>query len=464
MEAITVGELLQAVGGTLLGAGADLQATVSCVDTDSRNIHKGSLFLPLVGDRFDGHAYITSALEQGAAGCLTARERETYQPGKFYIKVGNTQKALRDLAAWYKNRFATPCVGVTGSVGKTTAKDMIASVLSVKYKVLKTEGNYNNNIGLPLTLLRLDSSHQIAVLEMGMDRFGEIDYLGELVQPEVGVITNIGDAHIERLGSRENILKAKCELLPHIKKDGLLILNGDDALLSTLRGKTPVHTVFCGTGEQMDYTATVLGQDSMGHITCHIQTPDMVQQVQIPALGAHMVYPTLIAAAVAERFGLTGEEIAKGIRRFVPTRMRMNLVQRAENITILDDTYNANPQSMRAAIHVLADTSSQWKVAILGDMFELGSYAPALHREVGDYVGKQHIDCLIAVGELASNIAEGARNAGVQQIYHCKDKEEAKKVLPQVVRADSTLLVKASRGMKMEELVAELMELTKAES
>lgn len=464
MEAITVGELLQAVGGTLLGAGADLQATVSCVDTDSRNIHKGSLFLPLVGDRFDGHAYITSALEQGAAGCLTARERETYQPGKFYIKVGNTQKALRDLAAWYKNRFAIPCVGVTGSVGKTTAKDMIASVLSVKYKVLKTEGNYNNNIGLPLTLLRLDSSHQIAVLEMGMDRFGEIDYLGELVQPEVGVITNIGDAHIERLGSRENILKAKCELLPHIKKDGLLILNGDDALLSTLRGNTPVHTVFCGTGEQMDYTATVLGQDSMGHITCHIQTPDMVQQVQIPALGAHMVYPTLIAAAVAERFGLTGEEIAKGIRRFVPTRMRMNLVQRAENITILDDTYNANPQSMRAAIHVLADTSSQWKVAILGDMFELGSYAPALHREVGDYVGKQHIDCLIAVGELASNIAEGARNAGVQQIYHCKDKEEAKKVLPQVVQADSTLLVKASRGMKMEELVAELMELTKAES
>ena len=227
MEAITVRDLLTAVGGTLIGPETSLDRTVSSVDTDSRDIHPGSLFLPLVGERFDGHTYIGSALEAGAAGCLTAREPEHYQEGRFYIKVEDTQRALRDLAFWYKEQFRIPFVGVTGSVGKTTAKDMIASVLSVKYKVLKTEGNFNNNVGLPLTLLRLDRSVQIGVVEMGMDRFGEIDYLGDIVRPEVGVITNIGDAHIERLGSRENIFRAKCELLPHIRKEnGLLILNG----------------------------------------------------------------------------------------------------------------------------------------------------------------------------------------------------------------------------------------------
>ncbi len=249
MEAITLRELLEAVGGTLIGPAAGLEQTVSHVDTDSRNIHPGSLFIPLVGERFDGHAYINSALEGGAAGCLTQRERESYREDRFYVKVKDTQRALRDLAAWYKDRFPIPFVGVTGSVGKTTAKDMIAAVLGVKYKVLKTEGNFNNNIGLPLTLLRLDRTYQMGVLEMGMDKFGEIDYLGDIVRPEVGVITNIGDAHIEKLGSRENIFKAKCELLPHIRKEnGLLILNADDELLVTLRGNTPVKTVFCGKG------------------------------------------------------------------------------------------------------------------------------------------------------------------------------------------------------------------------
>ena len=462
MEAITVRELLEAVNGTLLGSYADLDRTVDRVDTDSRDVHEGSLFIPLVGERFDGHAYINSALEGGAAGCFTARERTSYQEGKFYIKVGNTQRALRDLAAWYKNRFQIPFVGVTGSVGKTTAKDMIAAVLSVKYKVLKTEGNFNNNIGLPLTLLRLNRSHQVAVLEMGMDKPGEIDYLGEIVQPEVGVITNIGDAHIEKLGSRENIFKAKCELLPHIRREnGLLVLNGDDDMLSTLRGNTPVNTVFCGKGEGLDYRAQVTGGDGVSHIHCRVTTPKMDRELMIPALGEHMVYPTLIAAAVGEHFGLTPEEIQEGVARFVPTRMRMNLLQRAEEITILDDTYNANPQSMRAAISVLADSRCSWRVAVLGDMFELGPFAPALHAGVGEYLGKRGIDCLVAVGEMAEHIAKGAREAGVPTVYYCADKEAARVVLPQVVRPDSTILVKASRGMALEELTAQLLELTK---
>ena len=460
METITVGQLVQAVHGTLLGGAQDLEITVNGVDTDSRDIHPGSLFIPLVGERFDGHAYIASALAAGAAGCLTARERTDYQADKFYIQVANTQRALRDLAAWYKDRFQIPFVGITGSVGKTTAKDMIAAVLSVRYKVLKTEGNFNNNIGLPLTLLRLDHTHQVGVLEMGMDKPGEIDYLSDIVRPEVGVITNIGDAHIEKLGSRENIFKAKCELLPNIRREnGLVVLNADDPMLTTLRDKTPVQAVFCGKAEGADYRAQVTGGDGLSHIHCHITTPRMDREVKIPALGEHMIYPTLIAAAVGEHFGLTPDEIEDGIARFVPTRMRMNVIRREGDITILDDSYNANPQSMRAAISVLADSHSRWKAAILGDMFELGPYAPALHAGVGEYLGKRGIDCLVAVGKLAQNIAQGARTAGVPVVYSCPDKEAAKAVLAQVVRPDSTILVKASRGMALEELTAQLLTL-----
>ena len=460
MESITLAQLLEAVGGRLLGDFDDLSAPILRVDTDSRSIHPGSLFIPLTGARFDGHAYIDSALEGGAAGCLTARERERFLPDKFYVKVADTQRALRDLASWYRGRFDIPFVGVTGSVGKTTAKDMLAAVLGMKYKVLKTEGNRNNTIGLPLTLLELTREHEIAVLEMGMDRPGEIDYLAGAVRPDVGVITNIGDAHIENLGSRENILKAKCEILPHIQPGGAVVLNGDDALLCTLRGNTPVPAIFCGQGEECGCRAQVTGGDGVSHIHCRLITPGMDREVKIPALGEHMIYPALIAAAVGERFGLTPDQIEKGIGQFVPTRMRMNILHRREGITILDDTYNANPQSMRAAVSVLADSPGSRKVAILGDMLELGPFAPALHTGVGEYLGEVRVDCLVAVGRLAEHIAQGARDTGVPQVIQCQHREEAKAALSQVLCPDCTILVKASRGMRLEELTAQLLELT----
>lgn len=460
METITLSQLLEAVDGRLLGGVYCPDAPVARVETDSRSIHPGALFIPLVGERFDGHAYLNSALESGAAGCLTAREQERYLPGKFYVRVDDTEAALGRLAAWYRDRFSIPFVGVTGSVGKTTVKDMLAAVLGVRYKVLKTEGNHNNNIGLPLTLLELDSSHQIAVLEMGMDKFGEIDYLASIVRPDVGIITNIGDAHIERLGSRENILRAKCELLPHIKKDGVVILNGDDPLLLGLEGKTPVPAVYCGQGEGCAYRARVTGGDGVSHIHCRLTTPGMDREVKIPALGEHMVYPALMAAAVGERFGLTPDQIERGVGQFVPTRMRMNVLHRGGGITVLDDTYNANPQSMRAAVSVLADSQSSYKVAVLGDMLELGPFAPALHAGVGEYLGEAGVDCLVAVGELAEHIAQGAESSGVPLVIRCQDREEAKGVLSRVVRPDCTVLVKASRGMKLEELTARLLELT----
>jgi len=461
MQTITLGQLAAAVNGRLLGPYADLNTPIHLVDTDSRAVHAGALFLPLVGERFDGHAYISSALNAGAAGTLTDRELEDYRADKFYVKVENTELALRDLAVWYKSLFPIPFVAVTGSVGKTTAKDMIACVLGQKYNVLKTEGNFNNNLGLPLTVLRLAPEHELCVLEMGMDRFGEIDYLAGAVKPDVGVITNIGDAHIERLGSRENIFKAKCELLPHVKGDGLLVLNGDDDFLPTLKGKTQTPAVFCGGGEGLDCRAEVTGGDGLSHITCRLTTPAMDRTVEIPALGGHMIYPVTMAAAVAEHFGLTADEIARGLSDFVPTKMRMNVHRRADGIAVLDDTYNANPQSMKAAVSVLADSGAKYKVAILGDMLELGEFSRDLHTGVGEFMGDKGIHCLIAVGPESAHMARGAESSGVAHVYHCEDKSAAKEVLKDWLRPDTTFLVKASRGMHMEEISACLLEQTK---
>lgn len=464
MERLTLGELLTAVGGTLLGDVRDMDLTVDRVETDSRTIHPGSLFIPLTGERFDGHAYINSALEGGAAGCLTARERLDYLPGKFYIKVGNTQRALRDLAACYRDKFQIPVIGVTGSVGKTTAKDMIAAVLGTKYQVMKTEGNLNSRTGLPLTVLGLERRHEVCVLEMGMNQPGEIDYLSQIAKPDVAVITNIGDAHIENLGSRENILKAKCEVFPNMRSGGLAVLNADDELLAGLRGTLGMDTVFCGRSPQADYRATQVQSDGAGRILCRAHTPAGEFSLQIPALGQHMIYPALTAAAVGERFGLTPEQIARGILQFEPTKMRMNVLHRGQGITILNDAYNANPQSMRAAIGVLGDSRCSFKLAVLGDMFELGSLAPALHAGVGEVLGKAGIDCLVAVGELSTHMAEAAKSAGVPQVFHCPNKHAAMPVISSLLRPDATVLVKASRGMAMEELVDYLISMTEEPS
>ena len=462
MEPMTIREILEAVDGKLLGEFSDLDLTVKHVFTDSRNPDPGALFIPLVGERFDGHAFLNEALEGGAAGCFTQRERESYLPGKFYIKVGSTQKALRDLARHYKQKFRIPFVAVTGSVGKTTTKDMVAAVLGERFKVLKTEGNFNNEVGLPLTLLRLNSNHEICVVEMGMNHFGEIEYLSSIVEPDVAVITNIGDSHIENLGSRENSLKAKCEIFSHMDpKKGYVILNGDDPLLEPLRASLPFQSVLVGTAEGLDYRATGVESDGEKSVRCHVRTPRSGFDVEVPALGNHMLYPTLTAAAVAEHFGMTGGEIARGVLRFAPTKMRMNILKRGDGITILNDAYNANPQSMRAAVEVLSKSGGDYKIAVLGDMFELGPFAPTLHAGVGAYLGKAGIDCLVAVGELARHIYDAAKDAMVPQVYWCETKEEAKPILAELVKPNSTILVKASRGMAFEELVDDLKRITK---
>lgn len=461
MEPITIQDILEAVDGKLCGDVTDLSLTIEKVDTDSRNIHPGALFLPLEGERFDGHAFINDALEAGAAGCIFARERSAYLPGKFYIKVGNTQRALRDLARWYKARFHIPFIGVTGSVGKTTTKDMIAAVLGERFKVLKTEGNFNNMIGLPLTILRLNHTHEICVLEMGMDDVGQIDYLSGIVEPDVAVISNIGDAHIENLGSRENTLKAKSEIFNHLKKGGLAVLNGDDELLTTLRGQLTEHIVWCGRGENCDYRATDIVSDGESFIRCKANTPNYQCDVEIPALGDHMVYPAMMAGAIGEHFGLTQEEIVRGILHFAPTKMRMNILRRDDGITILNDTYNANPQSMRAAVEVLATGKAKTKIAVLGDMLELGPLAPMLHAGIGELVAKSGIHYLVCAGEMSKHIADAAEAAGMSEVYWRPNKKEALTVLEQIVKPDCTVLVKASRGMAFEEFVEFLKGITK---
>lgn len=457
MEALTLRQLLEAVGGTLLGDFDDLDAAFTDVCTDSRNIKENCLFLPLQGERFDGHGFINDALEDGAVGCLTARERESYAPGKFYVKVRSTQRALRDLAGYYKKLFPIPFVSVTGSVGKTTTKDMVAAVLSARYKVLKTEGNFNNDIGLPLTLLRLDHSHELCVLEMGMDHAGEIDYLGELVEPDVAIITNIGDAHIENLGSREAIFAAKSEIFPHLKKDGLAVLSGDDEMLITLKGKLEQKTVFVGSGGGLDYQATDL-DSSGGHLRCTVCTPERRFEANIPALGSHMIYSTLMAVAVAEHFGMEINEISRGIQAFLPTKMRMNLIRCAGDIVILNDAYNANPQSMRAAASVLSESTGRRRVAVLGDMKELGSNSRLFHRTVGEYFARAGVERLIAIGELAAYMAQGAEEAGMEQVSHHASIDEAKDALRRELRAGTTILVKASRSMAFENIVEFLQE------
>ncbi len=456
MEPMTLEELLHATKGTLLGEYKEQNTQIRSVETDSRALKDGSLFIPLIGERFDAHDFLDMALSGGAAGCLTMRAPERFQPGKFYIQVEDTQKALGDLASYYRKKFPIPYVAITGSVGKTTTKEMVASVLGVKYKVLKTEGNFNNEIGLPLTLLRLDSSHEICVLEMGMNHFGEIEYLSRLVEPDVAIITNIGAAHIENLGSYENILKAKCEIFSHMKEGSLAVLNGDDNLLQSLEGKLPNQRIhFYGTDHRFPYRASDIVSLGEKGVRCMLETPTEAVSVTIPALGNHMVYAALAATVVGDSYGLKADEIVEGIRRFVPTKMRMNVVNLGD-ITILDDAYNANPQSMRAALEVLAQSDSPYKVAILGDMFELGALGATLHHGIGEYAGNLGIDALLAVGEISREIYQAAKNSPIPDVFHFDTKEEAKTILPELIKPGATILVKASRGMEFEELVKEL--------
>ncbi len=462
MKNITLKNLVTAVNGTLLGSFQDVNATVGDVAIDSRKVKPLDVFFALIGERFDAHDFVADISE--GAGFIISQELSEYQEDKFYVKVEDTTKALGDFASWYRDQFTIPVISVTGSVGKTTAKDMIASVLSSKYTVHKTQGNFNNTIGLPLTLFQLEDSHEMCVLEMGMDTVGEIDYMAKIAKPDVVVITNVGVAHIERLGSRENIKKAKYEVIPHMKKGGLLLrdvsgeFDGKAIIVDTLLEEPRLENVeLISSAKQEKLQAKFVETDGISSITCQIPEKNF-GEVVIPAMGKHMFYPTLFAVAVGGAYGLSAEEIKKGISNFIPTKMRMNQVNCKNNITIFDDCYNANPQSMKASISVLSDYKAEKKLAILGDMLELGEFSHELHGEIGDILAEKKIDICIAVGELGKVIGEVAKSKGVKEVYLCQNKEDALPILDNIVTSDMALLVKGSRGMALESIVEYLKE------
>ena len=452
MEPMTIQEIAAAVDGKWLNPREDAPA-VTAVCTDSRKLTPGCLFLPWVGEKFDGHDFIDKALEDGAAGCLCARVPETLRGDKFYIQVADTRLALRALASAYRDKFDIPVVQVTGSVGKTTTKEMIAAALGAKYRVLKTPENFNNDIGTPLTLLGLRHEHQAAVIETGMNHFGEIEYLGAMVRPDVAVISNIGDAHIEFLGSRQGILQAKCEIFAHLKEGGLAVLNGDDSLLDTV--DIPFRTVRCGQSEHCQARITEVVDHGVEGITCTVETAKDVYHLSIPAPGTYMAYSASIAVAVGEELGLSHDEIVRGAAAYEPAGSRMRVVRLPDGRIILDDCYNANPQSVTAALEVLAKTECDHRVAVLGDMGELGDLTEQAHYNMGALASMLGIDFVVAIGEKAAKIADGTAQSG-GEVLHFATKEEAIGALKEELRPNTAMLVKASHAMHFGALVEAL--------
>ena len=446
MTPCTAREICAAVGGTLL---QDSGAPVTGVTTDSRAVQPGQLFIPLVGERFDGHAYISKALDGGAAGCLTAREPETLLPGKLYIQVADTRLALKALASWYRNKFDLPVVQVTGSAGKTTTKEMIASVLSQRYNTLRTEGNFNNDIGAPLTLLRLMPEHQAAVIETGMNHFGEIRYLGEMVRPDIAVITNVGDAHIENLGNtRQGILRAKCEIFENLTPEGIAVLNGDDELLNTVT--LPQTILRCGVGDGCGVRVTDIDDRGLEGVACTVTIEGEHYRLTTSAPGRYMIYPMAMAAAIGRRLGLTGEEIAAGVAAYTTVGSRMHLIRLPGERLVIDDCYNANPQSMAEGLRMLAASPARHRVAVLGDMGELGQLTAQAHRDMGALTRRLGLTA-VAVGEKMHALTEAD-----PQAQWFATVEEAMPAIRQLFTPGTAVLVKASHAMHFERIVKEL--------
>lgn len=444
MRNLTFDNIARACGGTPRGPG--FPGELSAVTTDSRAVTPGCLFAALQGERVDGHDYVNSALEQGAACCLVERVPEG--ANGCLLLVPDTLAALQRLAGFYRAQFDVPVVGVTGSVGKTTAKEMLAAVLSRKYQVHKTAGNFNNDLGVPLTLLSLQEEHTAAVVELGISHPGDMDRIASIARPTLALFTNVGDAHLEYLGSREGILNEKFRMTEFLPENGVVFCNGDDPLLRGMLCKQKRLTY--GLGEDNAVRAVSVRALAEGTTACTILAGERRVDATIPAFGEHMVYAALGAAAVGFELGLTDGEIAAGISDYVPVGSRARLLHTGK-LTIVDDCYNANPTSVAAAIRSLAKLPGR-KVCVLGDMLELGERSAALHRETGELARDCGIDLVLAVGPEARSIAAGAEDIA----RHFPDKAALLAALPGLLRPGDTVLVKASRGMRFEEVAAAL--------
>lgn len=441
-------------------AGGTGQGVFRKVCTDSRAVEKGDLFFALRGDRFDGHDFTKKAVESGAGGVVTERAVPGLPPGIPVFTVRDTLGALQDLASYNRRLSSAPVVGVTGSSGKTSTKDLIFSVLSAKYKTLKTEGNLNNEVGLPLTLLRLDGEHQAAVVEMAMRGQGEIGLLGRVALPTGAVITNIGEAHFELLGSVDNIARAKGEILDHIPDSGFAVLHGDSPFIRREARRCRGRVVFYGEDPGFDLYARDIVPESGGNRFVAVFR-GQAREFFVPLPGRHNVINSLAAIAVGLELGLDFREIGEGLSAANLTALRLE-ISRWNGAKIINDSYNANPASARAALQVLSEASAggSRKIAVLGDMLELGERSEASHREVGRAVNDAGVDLLAAVGERAKYIGLGAQEAGLPggRVRYYRTAREAAGELKKIIAPGDVILVKGSRGMKMEEFVLALRE------
>ena len=461
MKNMTLENIEKACGGRYIGTEAEKKTEVLGVVIDSRQVESGYLFVAIPGEKVDGHKFIPDVFAKGAAAVLSEQQLE--DPAGPYILVESTTKALRDLAEYDRKSLDIKVVGITGSVGKTSTKEMIASVLSEKYRVLKTEGNYNNEIGLPLTIFKIRAEHEVAVLEMGISEFGEMHRLATMANPDICVITNIGLCHLENLKTRDGILKAKTESFAHLKKDGIAILNGDDDKLSTIRQVGDKEPVFYGMEEKMEYredakkSVYATGVENLGlyGMQARIHTPEGERDVRIPIPGEHNVYNALAATAVGLSLGLSLDQISSGILKAKTIGGRTNLLNTG-SMTVIDDCYNANPVSMKASIDVLA-TAEGRKIAVLGDMGELGENEKKLHYEVGEYLAKKEIDVLFCAGELSEEIAKAAqKESKTCEVYYFKTRDALLEQLLPFLKKGDTVLVKASHFMEYPKIVKAL--------
>jgi len=441
----------RAMGGEVLNCDGD--ELVKSVSTDTRTIEDGALFFALSGERFDGHKFVPDAVASGAVCCVVTPSAEGY--GSLpVIVVEDTHKALRDLAEAYRKRFRVPVVGITGSVGKTSTKEMIASVLCQNYRTHMTKGNFNNEIGLPLTVFDLREEDEIMVLEMGMSNFGEISRLTKIAKPDTAVITNIGISHIEHLGSREGIRQAKFEIMEGLQMDGTVILNGDDDMLWDARGEIEFETLYFGIhNKSCDLCVSEIRSFSDGsEFTCKIDGE--VHKFSIGVPGEHHVYNALAAILVGLKYNIALEDIKAGIRKFAPSGLRQTLIE-YPNYKVIRDCYNASPASMKSGLEVLSLTECQGRrVACLADMLELGEVSQKAHLAVGKLVVRYGADCLITVGQDAKYIAQGAIEAGMNpaDVHEFETNADLREKLTTVLKKRDLILVKGSRGMRLEEI------------
>lgn len=450
---LTVQELLTLTQGTLLCG--DRDAVVTGVKVDSRIVVPGDLFVPIKGERIDPHIYLDAVFEAGAAAAFTENPCEKSRPGAL-IHVGNTLSALQRLASAYRARFSIPVVGITGSVGKTTTKEMVALALSAGKKVMCTKGNQNSQIGLPLTLFGLSPEHEAAVIEMGMSEFGEMSRLAAVAAPTHAVITNIGLSHIGQLKTQENILHEKLHITDGWNPGNLLLLNGDDPLLAPLHGRLPFQTVTYGTSEGCEWRACGIVPYG-GGLAFHILFPGGIVHVELPVPGMHNVLNATAAVAIAAACGVPPKAASAALEHYTPPAMRQQQ-HLAGGITIIDDTYNASPDSMRGGIDILCGLDIPGKrIALLADMRELGAFSQQAHAEIGAYAAQRGIDVIVTVGEESLATAHAAETGGAA-CYRCEENDEATETLLSLLKPGDAVLVKGSRGMHTEEIVKALLQ------